>query len=71
MLASGVVEWGHAEGQKAVDKEGQMKDYIIKANIKLEVKARNEDEAKEMAMEDLRDFLRHHSLDDLLEVLEK
>ena len=48
-----------------------MKDYIIKANIKLEVKARNEDEAKEMAMEDLRDFLRHHSLADLLEVLEK
>ena len=26
---------------------------------------------KEMAMEDLRDFLRHHSLADLLEVLEK
>lgn len=48
-----------------------MKDYIVKANIKLEVKARNEDEAKEMAMEDLRDFLRHNSLADLMEVREK
>ena len=62
---------GAHRGTESCRKEGQMKDYIIKANIKLEVKARNEDEAKEMAMEDLRDFLRHHSLADLLEVLEK
>ena len=48
-----------------------MKDYIIKAQIKLEVRAHNKDEAKEMAVEDLSDFLRHHSLAELMEVWEK
>jgi len=59
------------EGVESHRKEGQMKDYIIKANIKLEVKARNEDEAKRKVIEDLSDFLRRHSFADLLEVREK
>ncbi len=48
-----------------------MKEYIVKAQIKLEVEARNEDEAKEIAMEDFSDFLRNYSLADIMEVREK
>lgn len=48
-----------------------MKNYVVKANIKLEARARNEDEAKKKVIEDLSDFLRHHSFADLLEVREK
>ncbi len=48
-----------------------MKDYIVTAQIKLEVEASNEAEAKQIAMEDLSDFMRHNSLADLIEVREK
>ena len=47
-----------------------MKDYIVKANIELEVEACNEDEAKERALEDLSDFLTDHSLAELMGVKE-
>ncbi len=52
-------------------KEEKMKEYIVKAQIKLEVEARNEDEAKMIAMEDFSDFMRHYSFADLMEVREK
>jgi len=52
-------------------KRGEMKDYIVTAQIKLEVQARNEAEAKQITMEDLSDFMRHNSLADLMEVREK
>jgi len=48
-----------------------MKDYAVTVWIKLEVEARNEAEAKQVATEDLSDFMRHHSLADLMEVREK
>jgi len=48
-----------------------MKDYVVTARIRLEVKARNKTEAKEMAMEDLSDFLRQNSFEDLMEVREE
>jgi hypothetical protein len=52
-------------------KSRKMKDYIVTAQIKLEVQARNEAEAKQITMEDLSDFMRHNSLADLMEVREK
>ncbi len=48
-----------------------MKDYLVTARIKLKVKAPNEAEAKQVAMEDLSDFMRHYSFADLMEVREK
>ena len=60
----------HREIEKCRN-EVEMKEYIVKAQIKLEVEARNEDEAKEIAMEDFSDFLRNYSLADLMEVREK
>jgi len=48
-----------------------MADYIVTAQIRLEVEARNETEAKEMAMEDISDFLRRNSFADLMKVREK
>jgi len=62
---------GEGRGMENHQEEGEMKDYIVKAHIKLEVKARNEDEAKRISMEDLSDFLRNYSLADLMEVREK
>lgn len=47
-----------------------MKDYIVKASIELAVEACNEDEAKNVALEDFSDFLRHHSFAELMEVQE-
>ena len=58
-------------GIENCQREGEMKDYIVTAQIKLEVEASNEAEAKQMAMEDLSDFMRHNSLADLMEVREK
>ena len=52
-------------------KSGEMKDYIVTAQIKLEVQACNEAEAKQITMEDLSDFMRRNSLADLMEVREK
>lgn len=48
-----------------------MQDYVVTAQIRLEVEALNEDEAKQMAMEDLGDFIRHNSFADLMKVREK
>jgi len=48
-----------------------MKNYIVTAQIRLEVQAGNESEAKEIAMEDISDFLRYYSFADLMEIREK
>jgi hypothetical protein len=69
-----LVGWGGRMGawrNRKLLKRGEMKDYIVTAQIKLEVQARNEAEAKQITMEDLSDFMRHNSLADLMEVREK
>ncbi len=38
-----------------------MVDYVVTAQIRLEVEATNEDDAKDVALEQLGDFLRHNS----------
>lgn len=48
-----------------------MADYMVTAQIRLEVEARNEAEAKQIAMEDISDFMRHNSFADLMKVQEK
>ncbi len=47
-----------------------MKEYLVTTSIVLEVEACNENEAKEVALEQLSDFHRHHSFDELMEVEE-
>jgi len=48
-----------------------MADYIVTAKIRLEIEADNESEAKQRAMEDISDFLRHNSFADLMKLQEK
>ncbi len=48
-----------------------MADYIVTAEIRLEVEAQDEAEAKQIVMEDISDFLRHNSFADLMKVHEK
>jgi hypothetical protein len=48
-----------------------MKTYIVKAKINLEVEADNEEAAKEQAAEELSDFLRYHSITELMGVQRK
>ena len=48
-----------------------MADYIVTAEIRLEVEAQDEAEAKQIVMEDISDFLIHNSFADLLKVQEK
>ena len=48
-----------------------MANYIVTASVKLNVQAKDEAEAKQKAMEELSDFLRHNSFDSLMKVKEK
>ncbi len=48
-----------------------MADYIVTAEIRLEVEAQDEAEAKQIVMEDISNFLIHNGFADLLKVQEK
>ncbi len=45
-----------------------MANYVVTASVKLNVQANDEAEAKQKAMEELSDFLRHNSFDSLMKV---
>lgn len=45
-----------------------MTEYLVTAQIALEVEATDEDEAKDVAVEQLGDFLIHHNFADLMKV---
>ncbi len=45
-----------------------MTEYLVTAHIVLDVEATDEDEAKNLAVEQLGDFLRHHNFTDLMKV---
>lgn len=45
-----------------------MTEYLVTAHISLEVEATDEDEAKDVAVEQLGDFLQHHNFSDLMKV---
>ncbi len=57
--------------EKNAEGGGAMVEYMVTAQIRLEVEAHNEAEAKQLAMEDISDFLRHNSFADLLKVQKK
>jgi hypothetical protein len=45
-----------------------MENFRVSMQITLDVEALDEDEAKQKVIEDLSDFLRHHSLIELMKV---